>query len=96
MIDLRHVNKSYLQGDTAFPVLKDINLHIDEGEFVAIMGPSGSGKTTLINIIGFLDTAFEGDYLFQNENVAAFNRRHCVKNAKSACRLCLSKFQPDQ
>ena len=54
MIDLRHVNKSYLQGDTAFPVLKDINLHIDEGEFVAIMGPSGSGKTTLINIIGFL------------------------------------------
>ncbi|MFK5280422.1 ABC transporter ATP-binding protein, partial [Lacticaseibacillus paracasei] len=41
MIDLRHVNKSYLQGDTAFPVLKDINLHIDEGEFVAIMGPSG-------------------------------------------------------
>ena len=79
MIDLRHVNKSYMQGDTAFPVLKDINLHIDEGEFVAIMGPSGSGKTTLINIIGFLDTAFEGDYLFQNENVAAFNRATASK-----------------
>ena len=79
MIDLRHVNKSYLQGDTAFPVLKDINLHIDEGEFVAIMGPSGSGKTTLINMIGFLDTAFEGDYLFQNENVAAFNRATASK-----------------
>lgn len=70
MIDLRHVNKSYLQGATAFPVLKDINLHMDESEFVAIMGPSDSDKTTLINIIGFLDTTFEGDYLFQNENVA--------------------------
>ncbi|KMO51411.1 peptide ABC transporter ATP-binding protein, partial [Lacticaseibacillus rhamnosus] len=43
MIDLQNVNKSYGQGDTAFHVLKDINLHIDQGEFVAIMGPSGSG-----------------------------------------------------
>lgn len=73
MIDLQNVNKSYGQGDTAFHVLKDINLHIDQGEFVAIMGPSGSGKTTLINIIGFLDTAFEGKYLFEDENVANFN-----------------------
>ncbi|RXT55743.1 ABC transporter ATP-binding protein [Lacticaseibacillus chiayiensis] len=73
MIDLQHVNKSYGQGATAFHVLKDINLHIDEGEFVAIMGPSGSGKSTLINIIGFLDTAFEGKYFFQDENVADFN-----------------------
>ena len=73
MIDLQHVNKSYGQGATAFHVLKDINLHIDEGEFVAIMGPSGSGKSTLINIIGCLDTAFEGKYFFQDENVADFN-----------------------
>ncbi|MDE3316821.1 ABC transporter ATP-binding protein [Lacticaseibacillus zeae] len=73
MIDLQHVNKSYGQGATAFHVLKDINLHIDQGEFVAIMGPSGSGKSTLINIIGFLDTAFEGKYFFQDENVADFN-----------------------
>ena len=85
MIDLRHVNKSYLQGDTAFPVLKDINLHIDEGEFVAIMGPSGSGKTTLINIIGFLDTAFEGDYLFQNENVAAI-----IAPLRQKCEISMS------
>ncbi len=67
MIDLQNVNKSYGQGDTAFHVLKDINLHIDQGEFVAIMGPSGSGKTTLINIIGFLDTAFEGKYLLKTK-----------------------------
>ncbi|WP_424321161.1 ABC transporter ATP-binding protein [Lacticaseibacillus chiayiensis] len=73
MIDLQHVNKSYGQGATAFHVLKDIDLHIDQGEFVAIMGPSGSGKSTLINIIGFLDTAFEGKYFFQDENVADFN-----------------------
>ena len=49
-------------------ILKDIDIHIDEGEFIAIMGPSGSGKSTLINILGFIDRVYEGDYLFNGDN----------------------------
>ena len=50
-------------------MLKDIDLTIDEGEFVSIMGPSGAGKSTLLNIIGLLDEPSEGEYLFFDEPV---------------------------
>lgn len=50
-------------------ILKDVNLEINEGEFITIMGPSGAGKSTLLNILGFLDDASEGEYLFLDEPV---------------------------
>ena len=53
LLELKHIYKNYLQDKIVIPVLKDVNISIDEGEYVAIMGPSGSGKTTLMNIIGF-------------------------------------------
>ena len=52
ILELDHIFKDYLQGKMTVPVLKDVTLHVEKGEYVAIMGPSGSGKTTLMNIIG--------------------------------------------
>ena len=52
MLELKNIYKTYNQGKLDVPVLKDISLSVEEGEYVAIMGPSGSGKTTLMNIIG--------------------------------------------
>ena len=69
MIQLSNIFKWYHVGGTRSFVLKDINLRIDEGEFVSVMGPSGSGKSTLLHILGLLDEPDEGDYLFRGESV---------------------------
>ncbi|WP_341637028.1 ABC transporter ATP-binding protein [Staphylococcus casei] len=68
MIELVDINRHFKNGDENNHILKDINININEGEFIAIMGPSGSGKSTLINILGFIDRGYEGDYLFNNQN----------------------------
>jgi len=62
MIKLENVTKKYVMGDTIVMALNGIDIHIDEGEFVAIVGPSGSGKSTLMNIIGCLDIVSSGYY----------------------------------
>ena len=66
MIELKNLHKSYPMGKDSLHVLKGLNLHIKEGEFVSIMGSSGSGKSTLLNIIGMLDEADEGEYILDN------------------------------
>ena len=66
MIEFKNVYKTYPNGFTA---LKNINLQIEQGEFVAIMGPSGSGKSTAMNIIGALDRPSWGEYLFEGVHV---------------------------
>ncbi|EHR82096.1 MAG: ABC transporter ATP-binding protein [Staphylococcus warneri] len=68
MIELKKINRHFKNGDETNHILKDIDIHIDEGEFIAIMGPSGSGKSTLINILGFIDRGYEGEYFFNGEN----------------------------
>lgn len=78
LIRIRQLNKSYslcdAEGNTIeTPVLHDINLDIEKGEFVAIMGHSGSGKSTLMNILGCLDTPTHGDYWLAGQNVAALS-----------------------
>lgn len=69
MIVLNNINKSYHIGKTSLQVLKGINLHIKEGEFVSIMGSSGSGKSTLLNILGILDNYDTGEYLLAGKPV---------------------------
>ncbi|CEF19976.1 Putative ABC transporter ATP-binding protein [Staphylococcus xylosus] len=68
MIELVDINRHFKNGDEENHILKDINININEGEFIAIMGPSGSGKSTLINILGFIDRGYQGDYLLNGEN----------------------------
>lgn len=69
MIELKHISKWYQVGGKPTFILKDINLTIKEGEFVSIMGPSGSGKSTLLHILGMLDDASEGEYIFLDQAV---------------------------
>ena len=57
-------------------MLKDINLSVEEGEFISIMGPSGSGKSTLLNVIGMLDSFDEGEYSFLDEPVHTLKEKH--------------------
>ncbi|KGN00912.1 macrolide ABC transporter ATP-binding protein [Clostridium novyi A str. 4570] len=73
MIKITNVCKYYGKGKDKFQALKDINLEIKEGEFVAIMGPSGSGKSTLMNIIGLLDKNFDGSYKLNDIEVKDYN-----------------------
>jgi putative ABC transport system ATP-binding protein len=73
LLELQHIYKDYLQEDLVVPALKDINLNVDEGEYLAIMGPSGSGKTTLMNIIGCLDRPTSGDYLLEGESIVSYS-----------------------
>lgn len=70
IIELRGISKVYGTGENRVRVLRDINLDIESGDFVAIIGQSGSGKSTLMNILGCLDTASSGDYRIAGENVA--------------------------
>mgnify|MGYP000888157653 FL=1 len=70
MLKLKNIHKSYQQGSQEFPILKGINLHVKEGDFLAIMGPSGSGKSTLMNIIGCLDKASAGSYYIEGTDVS--------------------------
>ncbi len=69
MIQLESITKTYQVGTEKVDVLKNIDLTIEDGEFVAIMGPSGSGKSTLMNIIGFLDRPTKGKYFLDGKEI---------------------------
>lgn len=69
MIKLIHVKKDYMEGGVVTNALKDINLEVKDGEFVAIMGASGSGKSTLLHILGGMDKLTSGEYYYNDEAV---------------------------
>jgi len=75
MLELRNIEKTYLQGKLEVPVLKGISLSVEEGEYLAIMGPSGSGKTTLMNIIGCLDSPSSGAYILEGQDIAQIGEK---------------------
>ncbi len=70
MIRLQDISKVYPMGKRELTVLREINLHIERGELVAVMGPSGSGKTTVLNLIGCLDKPTSGSFYFEGREVS--------------------------
>ncbi len=79
MIQLRRVEKSYPAGNSRLYVLRQIDLDVQEGEFLTIMGPSGAGKSTLLSILGMLDGAWTGEYYFVDHPVHDMKRKHRVE-----------------
>ena len=84
VIEITKLTKTYGEGEIAVHALKELDLQVERGEFVAIMGPSGSGKSTLMNIIGCLDRATSGLYILDGEDVSQLNRDELagVRNRK--------------
>lgn len=87
ILEIKHVYKDYFSGNLVVPVLKDINLQVEEGEYLAIMGPSGSGKSTLMNIIGCLDKPTKGEFFLAGENILSLR-----ENSLADVRLRLVGF----
>lgn len=73
ILELRDVCKDYFRGKNPVPVLHDINLQVEQGDYIAIMGPSGSGKTTLMNLIGCLDLPTSGTYILDGQDMGTLN-----------------------
>lgn len=72
---LKGVNKIYHMGEVEIHALKNVNLEIKEGEFLAVLGPSGSGKTTLLNLLGGLDTPTSGQIMIDSSDISRYSRR---------------------
>ncbi|WP_421803614.1 ABC transporter ATP-binding protein [Flagellimonas sp.] len=76
LLELNNIFKWVNSGGQRIFLLKDINLQVEQGEFISVMGPSGSGKSTLLNVIGMLDTFDEGEYNFLDESVHSLKEKH--------------------
>lgn len=73
MISFNHISKTYQVGDQEVKALDDVSFSIEKGKFTVILGPSGSGKSTLLNLLGGMDRATEGSFLFDNKEVTLLN-----------------------
>ena len=92
MIEMQHLDKPYWADKTEVPVLRDICLSVEEGEYVSIMGPSGSGKSTLMNIIGCLDVPSAGTYSLNGELISEKTDKEMSKLRNSTIGFVFQNF----
>ncbi len=84
MIALKNLSKVYRTTEVETTALRDLDLEVRQGEFVAVMGPSGCGKSTFLNIVGMLDAPSSGEYWFQGKNIAGHGEAELSELRKNA------------
>lgn len=92
MLNIKNLYKYYRTEDVETLALNDVSMEIKAGEFVAIMGPSGCGKSTLLNTIGMLDSPSEGEYWFNDENVAGYKENQLAQVRKQNIGFIFQSF----
>lgn len=92
MIEIKHLTKTYRTSMIETTALNDISLSVHKGEFISIMGPSGCGKSTLLNLLGLIDSPDEGEYQFENEQVAGFSERQRARLRKQHIGFVFQSF----
>jgi putative ABC transport system ATP-binding protein len=92
MITLKNLSKVYRTTEVETTAIRDMNLEIRPGEFVAVMGPSGCGKSTFLNIVGMLDSPSSGEYWFGNENIAGHSESELSELRKNAIGFVFQSF----
>ena len=93
LLELDHIYKDYLQGSMTVPALKDVTLHVEEGEYLAIMGPSGYGKSTLMNIIGSLDKSTTGIFKLAGRDMLKVKDYHMADVRLHSLGFVFQNFQ---
>jgi putative ABC transport system ATP-binding protein len=79
LVELQNVSKVYYRDNLDVPVLHDIDLRVDKGDFIALMGPSGSGKTTILNLVGGIDVATGGEVIVAEQNLGRLSRKQLAQ-----------------
>ncbi|HEY0802990.1 MAG TPA: ABC transporter ATP-binding protein, partial [Steroidobacteraceae bacterium] len=92
MITLKHLTKVYRTTEVETAALRDINLEVAIGEFVAVMGPSGCGKSTFLNIVGMLDNPSGGEYWFGNQNIGGYSETQLSELRKNSIGFVFQSF----
>src|ERR1700728_5183832 len=92
MITLKNLAKIYRTTEVETTAIRDMNLEIRAGEFVAVMGPSGCGKSTLLNVVGMLDSPSSGEYWFAGQDIAGWSEGQLSDLRKNSLGFIFQSF----